>query len=436
MADATHISLKVKLDDDIRRFSVAKSINYAELHALISKHFVLAPESVQVKYIDDEEELITLGSDLELEEAKRLQPTVLRLNVYDSKPRRHTSDQLPTPKLEAAFVRDVTVPDGTNVSARVKFQKSWCVKNTGSTAWPKGVVLKTVDPKDDQLLAFSTGAINRAVAPGEETVIGVDLQAPARPGRCVQHWRLFTEDGVAFGTRLWVDVTVGPSPQDNAAAERELAEAEETARRQAEQAELEQRIKEMEEEARFREEQEAEAMRRAAEEAEEAERQRLEELERLLAEEEEKRKQEEEEELRRKQEEEDRLRMEEALRREQEEEELRRKQEEEKEHRKRMLEEERRKMEEERRKMEEALRRKQEEEEHRRKMLEEEEKRKQEEEKRKHEEEKNKLLNSKYPGQLTALAEMGFTNVEHNVKLLDKHKGSLDLALEALLSGH
>jgi DNA segregation ATPase FtsK/SpoIIIE-like protein len=425
MADATHISLKVKLDDDIRRFSVAKSINYAELHALISKHFVLAPESVQVKYIDDEEELITLGSDLELEEAKRLQPTVLRLNVYDSKPRRHTTDQLPTPKLEAAFVRDVTVPDGTNVGARVKFQKLWCVKNTGSTAWPKGVVLKTVDPKDDQLLAFSTGAINRALAPGEETVIGVDLQAPARPGRCVQHWRLFTEDGVAFGSRLWVDVTVGPSPQDNAAAERELAEAEEAARRQAEQAELEQRIKEMEEEeARLREEQEAEAMRRAAEEAEEAERQRLEELERILAEEEEKRRQEEEE-LRR-QEEEDRLRMEEALRREQEEkEELRRK-----------LEEERRMLEEEKRKMEEALRRKQEEEEHRRKMLEEEEKRKQEEEKRKHEEEKNKLLNSKYPGQLTALAEMGFTNVEHNVKLLDKHKGSLDLALEALLSGH
>jgi hypothetical protein len=101
-------------------------------------------------------QLITLGSDLELEEAKRLQPTVqtihdpfcvpnecgswqrererevntspffsqvLRLNVYDSKPRRHTTDQLPTPKLEAAFVRDVTVPDGTNVGARVKFQK-------------------------------------------------------------------------------------------------------------------------------------------------------------------------------------------------------------------------------------------------------------------------------------------------------------------------
>jgi hypothetical protein len=57
MAEATqHISLKVKLDDDIRRFSVPKNITFAELHVLIAKHFVLAPENVQVKYVDDEEE--------------------------------------------------------------------------------------------------------------------------------------------------------------------------------------------------------------------------------------------------------------------------------------------------------------------------------------------------------------------------------------------
>ena len=62
---ADHISLKVKLDEDIRRFSVPKGINYAELHSLVSKHFVLAPENVQLKYIDDEEEVsYILPSDL------------------------------------------------------------------------------------------------------------------------------------------------------------------------------------------------------------------------------------------------------------------------------------------------------------------------------------------------------------------------------------
>jgi hypothetical protein len=54
---ADHISLKVKLDEDIRRFSVPKGITFAELHSLVSKHFVLAPENVQLKYIDDEEEV-------------------------------------------------------------------------------------------------------------------------------------------------------------------------------------------------------------------------------------------------------------------------------------------------------------------------------------------------------------------------------------------
>lgn len=399
---ADHISLKVKLDEDIRRFSVPKGINFAELHSLVSKHFVLAPENVQLKYIDDEEELITLGSDLELQEAKRLQPTVLRLNVYDAKSKRHTSDQ-PNAQYEAVFVRDVTVPDGTNVTANVQFQKTWSVKNTSSAPWPKGVVLKMVDPKDDQLVVLGVGAINRVVGPGEETEIGVHLQAPSRPGRCVQYWRLFTEDGVAFGSRLWVDITV---TQDNTAVERErlermrleeeercLAEAKAIAEAQA----LAEAEKALAEAQALAEAERARAM------AEEEERRRYEEA-RRLAEEEEFRKRQEEEDAKRKQaEEEERQRREEEERMAQLERQLAKEEEE----RRQLLEQEaaaKQKLEQERLRQEEA-------------------------------EEKQRRLYSKYPGQLNALAEMGFTNVEHNVKLLDKHKGSLDLALEALLSG-
>lgn len=397
---ADHISLKVKLDEDIRRFSVPKGINFAELHSLVSKHFVLAPENVQLKYIDDEEELITLGSDLELQEAKRLQPTVLRLNVYDAKSKRHTSDQ-PNAQYEAVFVRDVTVPDGTNVTAKVQFQKTWSVKNTSSAPWPKGVVLKMVDPKDDQLVVLGVGAINRVVGPGEETEIGVHLQAPSRPGRCVQYWRLFTEDGVAFGSRLWVDITV---TQDNTAVERERLE----------------RMR-LEEEERCLAEAKAIAEAQALAEAEKAlaEAQALAEAERARAEEEERRRYEE-------------------ARRLAEEEEFRKRQEEEDAKRKQAEEEERQRREEEER-MAQLERQLAKEEEERRQQLEQEAaaKQKLEQERLRQEEaeEKQRRLYSKYPGQLNALAEMGFTNVEHNVKLLDKHKGSLDLALEALLSG-
>jgi len=394
---ADHISLKVKLDEDIRRFSVPKEITFVELHSLVSKHFVLAPENVQLKYIDDEEELITLGSDLELQEAKRLQPTVLRLNVYDAKSKRHTSDQ-PTAKYEAVFVRDVTVPDGTNVTAKVKFQKTWSVKNTSSAPWPKGVVLKMVDPKDDQLVVLGVGAINRVVGPGEETEIGVHLQAPSRPGRCVQYWRLFTEDGVAFGSRLWVDITV---TQDNAAVEKERLE----------------RMR-LEEEERCVAE--AQAMAEKAK-AEEEERLRYEEAKRLAEEEEELRRQEEE-----------------AAKRKQQEEELKKQEEEE---RQRREEEERlAQLERQLAKEEEDRRQRLEQEECERRMKQEAEALRMKQEKeaarlQEETEEKHRRLYGKYPGQLNALAEMGFTDLEHNVKLLDKHKGSLDLALEALLSG-
>jgi len=358
---------------------------------------------VQLKYIDDEEELITLGSDLELQEAKRLQPTVLRLNVYDAKSKRHTSDQ-PTAKYEAVFVRDVTVPDGTNVTAKVKFQKTWSVKNTSSAPWPKGVVLKMVDPKDDQLVVLGVGAINRVVGPGEETEIGVHLQAPSRPGRCVQYWRLFTEDGVAFGSRLWVDITV---TQDNAAVEKDRLE----------------RMRLEEEERCVAEAQamaEAQALAEARAMAEEEERLRCEEA-RRLAEEEELRRQEEEDAKRKQQEEE--------LKKQEEEERQRREEEE----RLAQLERQLAKEEEERRQrleQEECERRMKQEAEALRMKQEKEAARLQEEA-----EEKHRRLYGKYPGQLNSLAEMGFTDVEHNVKLLDKHKGSLDLALEALLSG-
>lgn len=69
-------------------------------------------------------QLITLGSDLELQEAKRLQPKVLRLNIYEAKPKQQNKDASSNlRKLESAFVRDATVPDGTPVTAGVKFRK-------------------------------------------------------------------------------------------------------------------------------------------------------------------------------------------------------------------------------------------------------------------------------------------------------------------------
>lgn len=316
---------------------------------------------MQLKYIDDEEELITLGSDLELQEAKRLQPSVLRLNVCEVRPQRET-DAPNEHKLDAAFVRDETVTDGTHVTAGVKFHKVWRVKNTGHEPWPKGVFLKMVDPKDEQLIVLAPGAISRPIAADEECDIGVELQAPTRPGRCVQYWRLFTEDGEVFGARMWIDITV--------VDEEELRRSEEEKQRA------------------------------------EAERQ-----ERILYEEEQKRLAEAEEARRRE---------------EQEQMELQKKLEEEQKERK-CIEEEQARL---------AEIRQQKEEQERKRIAEELEWQRAQEEQKSLEAEEFKRKDSKYPVQLNALAEMGFTNTEHNIRLLDKCRGSIDLALEALLAGN
>ena len=44
-------------------------------------------------------------------------------------------------KLDARFVKDVTIFDGTEVSPKTNFTKIWRVSNSGTLAWPQGIQL-------------------------------------------------------------------------------------------------------------------------------------------------------------------------------------------------------------------------------------------------------------------------------------------------------
>ncbi|KAJ1781601.1 hypothetical protein LPJ59_007015, partial [Coemansia sp. RSA 2399] len=59
-------------------------------------------------------------------------------------PRRAENDSsniMQTTKYVAVYVEDVTVPDGTVVSADEMFVKIWSVANVGNTEWPHGTML-------------------------------------------------------------------------------------------------------------------------------------------------------------------------------------------------------------------------------------------------------------------------------------------------------
>ncbi len=98
---------------------------------------------------------------------------------------------------QAAFIKDVTVPDGTVFAPAAQFTKTWRLQNTGDCAWTTSYAL-----------IFSSGssmggptAINLpgSVAPGQYVDVSVNLVAPLTEGAYTGYWALRNAAGVMFG---------------------------------------------------------------------------------------------------------------------------------------------------------------------------------------------------------------------------------------------
>lgn len=126
------------------------------------------------------------------------------------------SQQSAASTLSARFVADVSLPDGTIVTAGNSFTKTWRLRNDGALPWPETVGLVFV--KGDQLHLDNVQAVE-AVAPGEEVEVSVSMIAPEAPGRYVSFWRLSAAAEAErdrpqhwlqapFGQRVWVQIIV------------------------------------------------------------------------------------------------------------------------------------------------------------------------------------------------------------------------------------
>jgi hypothetical protein len=113
----------------------------------------------------------------------------------------------PTPitgVLDAAYVRDMSIPDGTVMTPGQTFTKSWEVRNTGEVAWPAETELRRVEgPAMGPLESITINP--RAV--GETGEISIDLVAPTTPGTHRTYWQLCVGDA-CFGRRLFVEIRV------------------------------------------------------------------------------------------------------------------------------------------------------------------------------------------------------------------------------------
>jgi hypothetical protein len=119
-------------------------------------------------------------------------------NPFEATPTEITCD-------DAAWVADVTVPDGTEMTPGQDFVKTWMIRNTGSCTWGTGYTL--IHGYDERLDGVAE-PLTSAVAPGEEVEVSVRFRAPSNTGEHRSYWRMQNAGSSAFGEFLYVSIVV------------------------------------------------------------------------------------------------------------------------------------------------------------------------------------------------------------------------------------
>ena len=118
----------------------------------------------------------------------------------------------PTSCNRAAFVADVTIPDGTILEANKAFTKTWRLKNVGTCTWT--TAYRVFFTGGDQLTAPSSVNLPSNVAPGQTVDVSVEMVAPGTAGHYKGYWVLRSATGAIFGVGpeynnpFWVDIKV------------------------------------------------------------------------------------------------------------------------------------------------------------------------------------------------------------------------------------
>jgi hypothetical protein len=118
---------------------------------------------------------------------------------------------VPTPTVcvdNAAFVADVTVPDGMAVAPGQRIDKVWRLRNSGNCRWGAGY--GAVFVSGNQMSGPGVVAIPETPVGGTVDVT-VTLIAPGTPGTYTGYWQLRNPVGALFGRPFLVQVVV-PAP--------------------------------------------------------------------------------------------------------------------------------------------------------------------------------------------------------------------------------
>lgn len=123
-----------------------------------------------------------------------------------------TETPVPASCLDATFLEDATVPDGSAFTPNTRFLKEWRLRNAGTCTWTTEYELVYVG--GNRLGAQRAVPLSEPVRPGEAVDLGVFMVAPRTPGDYRGFWMLRNASGDLFGIgddaddSFWVDIQV------------------------------------------------------------------------------------------------------------------------------------------------------------------------------------------------------------------------------------
>jgi len=125
-------------------------------------------------------------------------PNAPATNTPQNQPTREPS-ATPTPACnQITFVKDITIPDGTDFTPGAAFTKTWRLKNSGVCGWNSNYAL-VVDGKNTLNAPDAVLFTSKTIQPGETVDISVDLRAPDLVGTYRTNFKLRSDGGEVFG---------------------------------------------------------------------------------------------------------------------------------------------------------------------------------------------------------------------------------------------
>jgi hypothetical protein len=96
----------------------------------------------------------------------------------------------------AAFIKDVTIPDNSELASNTAFTKSWRLKNTGTCTWDSSYLVAYISGAAmSQQPGYWIMSQGQTVSPGQTVDVSVGMTSPVETGSYASYWGLKKVDG-------------------------------------------------------------------------------------------------------------------------------------------------------------------------------------------------------------------------------------------------